>query len=358
MSALTINVRLRRSDNFELRLSCAIADHATTAIYGPSGCGKTSLLYCLAGLLPGDESTRIQFRDTPWQENGTCVPTHLRGIGMVFQDGRLFPHLSALGNLRYAQERQHRPGGPALEQVCDWLQLGPLLDRYPQQLSAGQQQRVAIGRALINNPAILFMDEPLANLDRSSRRDIMRHLQTLQAETNIPMIYVSHDMEEVARLSDRLIVLDHGSIVADGATLELSSHLELAIAHEEQAAAIISAAVSAAEPEFGLTRLSLGQHNLYVASTELKPDALLRLRIPARDVSLCLTPPSGTSILNILPATIVEIEGGDSNRLLVKLQVDDQFLLARITRKSIVALGLEVGTQLFAQIKTVALLHD
>ena len=245
-----------------------------------------------------------------------------------------------------------------LDRVCEWLQLESLLQHYPDQLSAGQQQRVAIGRALMRNPSILFMDEPLANLDRGSRRQIMQHLQTLQAETNIPILYVSHDMEEVARLSDRLIVMDAGQVIAAGATLELSSHLELALAHEEQAAAILHARVASDETEFGLSRLTLDQHDLYVASKDLKVGTILRLRIPARDVSLCLSAPTDTSILNILPATIVEIETGDGNRLLVKLQVDDQFLLARITRKSIIALNLAVGTHLFAQIKTVALLHD
>lgn len=358
MSAINARVHLRRGENFRLEVQCTIADGLTTAIYGPSGCGKTSLLYCLAGLLAGEGDTRIHANNTVWQEPGQLLPAHLRGVGMVFQDARLFPHLTALGNLRYAEKRRHRAGGPGLDQVCDWLQLGSLLQHYPDQLSAGQQQRVAIARALMRNPSILFMDEPLANLDRGSRRQIAQHLQTLQSETNMPMLYVSHDMEEIARLADQLLVMEAGQIIAAGETLELSSHLELALAHEEQAAAILRASVAAEEAEFGLTRLSLGQHTLYVASKNLHTGATLKLRIPARDVSLCLNAPTDTSILNILPATIVEIESGDSNRLLVKLQVDDQFLLARITRKSIAALNLEVGTRLYAQIKTVALLHD
>ena len=352
-------VVLRRSAEFCLDLHCRFPASGTTAIYGPSGCGKTTLLYCLAGLLTGQEPTLIHFGGQLWQDRRHFLPAHRRKIGFTFQDDRLFPHLTVAGNLHYASKRAGAPGGPSRQQVCDWLQLQPLLQRRPQQLSRGQQQRVAIGRALLSNPAVLFMDEPLANLDLSSRQEILGRLQRLQRETDIPIMYVSHDLEEIAKLADWLVVMEAGRSVAEGPLQQLSSELSLAVALRERAAAILSAQLVAREAEYGLARLSLEGQTVHIADRGLPDDSqALRLRIPARDVSLCLSAPTDTSILNILEVRVEEIEASDANQLLLKLRLGGQFLLARLTRKSVHKLGLKPGSRAYAQIKTVALLDD
>ena len=360
MSSLHARIALNRQDHFHLQVNAEIPLQGVTAIYGPSGCGKTSLLYCLAGLLQCEADSEIRFGDQVWQQDSIHLPAYERRIGFVFQDGRLFPHLNVAGNLAYAEKRR-RGAGPSRQEVCDWLQLQQLLEREVAELSQGQQQRVAIARALLSAPDILFLDEPLANLDLNSRAHILRHLERVSRELSIPIIYVSHDMEEVARLADWLMVMDGGRLIAQGPTLELCSQLELALAHEEQAAAIVHATLIRQDNEFGLSELQLEGQPLFVTSVEAPQGASIRLRLPARDVSLCLDAPSNTSILNIFKARVTEIEDSDASRVLVRLQTGEQFLLARVTRKSIATLQLKIGDTVYAQVKSVALLsqiHD
>ena len=356
MSDMQLRLSLIRESGFRLQLDTRIPGRGISAIYGPSGCGKTTLLYCLAGLLRADAGSEIYVGDQQWQGAEQFLPAHQRRVGFVFQDARLFPHLDVAANLAYALKRRRSDKGPTLAQVCDWLQLEPLLSQAGNALSRGQQQRVAIGRALLSAPDILLMDEPLANIDAASRVQIIGHLERLQRESQVPVVYVSHDMEEVARLADWLLVMDAGQIVAEGDTLELCSHLELAIAHEEQAAACVSATVTRQDREFGLTELNLEGQSLTVAAVEATAGSIMRLRIPARDISLCLQRPEQTSIQNILEVRIIEIEEGESSKLLLRLQLGDQYLLARLTRKSIAELKLAPGQQVYAQIKSVALL--
>lgn len=359
MSAyLKARLVLERGNDFQLRVDCEIPLRGVTAIYGPSGSGKTSLLYCLAGLLAAQQGSELVAGDRIWQQGDTVLAAHQRKIGFVFQDSQLFPHLSVEGNLSYAQQRQTGNSGPTREQVVQWLQLDALLQRNIQQLSRGQQQRVAIGRALLSAPDILLLDEPLANIDLASRNQILSHLEQLQRDIQLPMIYVSHDMEELAQLADWLLVMDAGRVTAAGPMLELCSQMELAIAHEEQAAAIVTAAVSGHDAQYGLSELLLEGQPLYVPAVSSRPGSTMRLRIPARDVSICLQAPQQTSILNILEATISEIEDSDSPRLLLRLQVGEQFLLARLTRKSIDTLQLRMGDTVYAQVKSVALLTE
>ncbi len=358
MSSLEARIRLDRGADFTLDVQLDIPLRGVTAVYGPSGSGKTSLLYCLAGLLSGSAETEIRFAGQLWQDGAQLLPSHQRQIGLVFQDARLFPHLTVAGNLAYASERRAGRSGPSLLEVCEWLKLENLMQRGPEQLSRGQQQRVAIARALLSAPRILLLDEPLANLDQSSRAEILSHLQRINRELAIPMLYVSHDMEELARLAEWLIVLECGRVSAQGPMIELCSRLELALAHEEQAAAIITATVTGHDTEFGLSQLDLDGQTMLVSALEAKPGSQLRLRVPARDISLCRQLPSETSILNIFKVQITEIEDSSSNRLLLRLQVGSQLLLARLTRKSIVALQLKPGDTVYAQIKSVALLSS
>ena len=359
MSAcLKARVVLDRGSDFQLRVDCDIPLRGVTAIYGPSGSGKTSFLYCLAGLLQAERGSELVAGDRIWQQGDTILATHRRKIGFVFQDSRLFPHLSVAGNLHYAEQRQSGNTGPTREQVEQWLQLDTLLERDIHQLSRGQQQRVAIARALLSAPDILLLDEPLANIDLAGRTRILNHLEQLQRDLDLPIIYISHDMEELARLADWLLIMEAGRITAAGSMLELCSRMELAIAHEEQAAAIVTASVSGHDAQYGLSELQLQGQPLYVPAVSSNPGSTVRLRIPARDVSICLQAPLKTSILNIIKATISEIEAGSSPRLLLRLQIGEQFLLARLTRKSIDTLQLRTGDTVYAQVKSVALLTE
>lgn len=357
MTELRVKIRARQG-NFTLDVNTGIPLRGVSGIYGPSGCGKTSLLYSLAGLQQLEPGSHITMDDTVWQSDSANLPTFERQVGLVFQDARLFPHLNVRGNLEYAHRRAHRVQGPDLRQVCDWLALEPLLARQVDELSRGQQQRVAIARTLLNHPRILLLDEPLANIDISSRLDIMRHLHTISRELDIPIVCVSHNMEELAALANWLIVMQEGKIIAEGAMLELCNQLELALAHEEQAAAIVSAKLVRQDDVYNLSELDFEGQDMFISSVDASPNATIRLRIPARDISLCLQPPAHTSILNILQARIVEIEDSENSRVLVRLQVGKQHLLARVTRKSIAHLELGVGTPVYAQIKSVALLSE
>ena len=358
MSTLKARLDISRGEHFRLRLDTEIPLTGVTAVYGPSGCGKTTLLAGLAGLLPGAGDSEVLFGQQVWQRGPDCLPAHQRNVGYVFQEARLFPHLDVAGNLDFAEQRCRSGRGPNHADVCSWLDLDELLERRVDELSRGQQQRVALARALLRNPGVLLLDEPLANIDLSGRADILRHLATLSRELDTPMVYVSHDMEELARLADSLLVLEAGELVAEGSMLELCSQLELALAHEEQAAAIVTAPIVGEDTEFGLTELSLESQPLFIAQLDRNAGPVIRLRIPARDVSLCLERPRHTSILNVFETRVDEIEESSDARVLVRLRLGEQFLLARLTRKSIAALSLQPGDQVFAQVKSVALLSD
>ena len=286
------------------------------------------------------------------------MPAWQRRIGYVFQDARLFPHLNVLQNLQYALARRPPPGDIALDQVVEWLELEKLLPRATETLSAGQKQRVAIGRALLSSPRLLLLDEPLANLDHAARRQCLRCLQRLSDELRLPMLYVSHDIEEVSQLADQLVLLDRGRLVEQGSLLSLCSRLDTRLSHEEQAAAILTASVTRHDTHYGLTELAVDGHALFVNHLPHAPGQTRRVRIPARDVSVCRKRPQDSSILNILPVTVSEIEGTDAARLLLRLSLGSQFLLARITRKSAVELNLQVGDPIYAQIKSAALLME
>ncbi|ARN74222.1 molybdenum ABC transporter ATP-binding protein [Oceanicoccus sagamiensis] len=356
--SLTIKLNLER-DNFSLAIDTTLEAKGFTAIYGPSGAGKTTLLRWLAGLEPETQG-QLSFNGTVWQDNDSALPPQQRHIAYVFQEPRLFPHLSVEGNLRYAYQRRFNPEGPSLQDVCDWLEIGKLIKQFPDQLSGGEQQRVAIARALLSSPELILMDEPLASLDGASKQRIIKHLQALQANMATPIIYVSHDFEEVSQLADQLLLIDKGQLIAQGPLLELSHRIDLPLSHEENAASIINATIEQHDRKNHLTELLIDNHlSLWITAIEGREDEPVRIRIPARDVSINLERAEHSSILNILPATITEIEQSDSSaRVLIKLAVAHQFILVRLTHKSVTRLELSVGQQVYAQIKTVALLSD
>ncbi|MEZ5501745.1 MAG: molybdenum ABC transporter ATP-binding protein [Halioglobus sp.] len=358
MNGLQLSIHCADAPGFSLQLDCELPVSRVTAIYGPSGSGKTTLLDCIAGLRQGAADNVIRMGDETWQEPGYSAPAWERRIGYVFQDARLFPHLDVRQNLQYPQARRPEPGTVTLDQVVAWLELEDLLSRAPDTLSAGQKQRVAIGRALLSSPRLLLLDEPLANLDHAARQHCLRCLQRLSGALRLPMLYVSHDIEEVSQLADHLLLLEQGRMVEQGSLLALCSRLDTRLSHEEQAAAILTASVKRHDNHFGLSELDVDGHGLYVTQLPHQPGQSRRVRIPARDVSVCRERPLDSSILNILPVTISEIENTESARLLLRMSLGSQFLLARVTRKSVVQLGLRVGENVYAQIKSAALLME
>ncbi len=361
MSNLSLRINCRGAGNFLLDINCQLPATGITAIYGASGSGKTTLLNCVAGLSPADSGSLIRFRDKTWQSDAQFTPSWLRHIGFVFQDARLFPHLSVAQNLNFALKRraievEDARSDISFGNVVDWLQLSTLLDRMPESLSAGQIQRVAIGRALLSGPQLLLMDEPLANLDHAAREECLYYLRRLRSTLDLPMLYVSHDIEEVSQIADNLVLLENGQIQANGSLLDLCSRLDTRLSHQEQAAAIITGIVKTHDTSFGLTEVDVAGETLLVNHLDESPGQLRRLRIPARDVSICRTRPSDSSILNIIPVVLTEIEHTGDSRVLLRLAIGEQYLLARITRKSAEALKLQTGDKIFAQIKSVALL--
>ena len=355
--SLAVDIRCAGEGNFELSLNCHIPAEGVTAIYGPSGSGKSTLLNCIAGLRRPD-SGEIHFNGKTWCGTGNHTAPWHRRIGYVFQDARLFPHLSVAGNLAYAASRARGNHPWPAEQLHHTLGLAELMQHMPETLSAGQKQRVALGRALLSAPQLLLLDEPLANLDPRASAECLSLLQRLASELALPMLYVSHDIEEVSQLADHLLLLEAGSLRDQGSLMALSSQLDSRLAHEEHAAALLQGTIAAQDNAFSLTEIKVEGETLYVNQLEQPHGAPRRLRIPARDVSICRSRPSDSSILNILPVTVAEIENCSGARLLLRLRLGNQHLLARITRKSAERLALQPGDAVYAQIKSVALLSE
>lgn len=347
--------KLDRGD-FHLNVELQIPGRGITALFGPSGCGKTTLLRAVAGL----ESCRagyLRIGDQIWQDDRHCLPTHRRPLGYVFQEASLFEHLSVRGNLDYARRRQ-RAGAPAmdLDQVVALLGLSTLIERRPAGLSGGERQRVAIARALLAAPRLLLMDEPLAALDASAKHAILPFLERLHDELDIPLLYISHDPDEVARLADHLVLMGEGKVVATGPTAELFTRLDLPLAHAGGAKAMVEAEVIGHDDQDQLTELRFSGGHFLVPRSALAIGQKVRLRVLAKDVSLTLQQQTGTSILNIFPVTVTELAEESPAQLLVRLDAAGTPLLARLTRRSARTLQLTPGRTLFAQVKTAALL--
>ena len=359
MSTLKLALECRGDDDFMLSLITVFSGNGVTVLFGSSGCGKNTLLDCIEGLRPAVNGSTLYWGETVWQSSTDFLPTWLRHVGVVFQDGRLFPHLNVLQNLSYAMDRcRSGDSAPDRERVVNWLQLQSLLDRIPETLSAGQRQRVAIARALLSGPQLLLLDEPMANLDHSARAQCLDCLQQIRGELDIPMLYVSHDIQELAQIADDLLVLEQGRMVEQGAFLEISSRLDTTLAHANNAAAIATGTIVEHDAQYGLSRLEVEGQSLWINLIGAPTGQQRRVRIPARDVSVCRERPHATSILNVLPVTLAEIESTSGPHILLRLKLGDQHLLARLTRKSADTLKLRVGDTLFAQIKSAALLSD
>ncbi len=345
---------------FALDVAFEAPARGVIAVFGPSGSGKTTLLQCVAGLERAAEGFLCLAGET-WQdeEAGVFRPTHRRPIGYVFQEARLFEHLSVRRNLEYGYRRipaaQRRV---VFDQAVALLGLGALLPRSPAHLSGGERQRVAIGRALLTSPQLLLMDEPLAALDERSKAEILPYLERLHRELAVPLLYVSHAADEIARLADHLLLIDRGRQIAAGPFTELSARPDLPFARGEEAGAVIETCVQAHDEHFALTELSFAGGRLWVGRLPLAPGARARVRIHARDVSLSLAAPTGSSVLNRVPSRVaaVEAEGQPPGLVLVRLTAGETRLLARITGKSAVELDLRPGRKVIALIKGAAVI--
>jgi molybdate transport system ATP-binding protein len=331
-----------------------------TALFGRSGAGKTSLVNAIAGLIR-PERGRIVIDGAVLTDSATgrFVPAHRRRVGYVFQEGRLFPHLNVRQNLVYGRwfaPRAER--GAGFDQVVGMLGVDHLLARRPANLSGGEKQRVAIGRALLAQPRLLVMDEPLAALDERRRGEILPYIERLRDEMRVPIVYVSHSIPEVARLATTLVVLSEGKVAAIGPTAEVMGRIDLfPLTGRAEAGAILAATVAAHDRAFGLTVLRAAAGELRVPYIELPVGAAVRVRIRARDVMIALQPPQGLSALNVLPGTIAEIAGGDGPIVQMRLDCAGEALVVRLTRRSVETLGLEPGKAVHAVIKSIAFDH-
>ncbi len=328
-----------------------------TALFGRSGAGKTTLVNAVAGLLrPERGRVTVEGQVLLDTAAGRFVPPHRRRIGYVFQEGRLFPHLNVRQNLgfgRWFTGRRHRFGSFA--DTVELLGIGHLLERRPGGLSGGEKQRVAIGRALLASPRLLLMDEPLASLDEARKAEILPYIERLRDALGIPILYVSHSVPEIARLATTVVVLADGRVERSGPPAELMADPDLfPLMGRHEGGALLAARVVAHDPIDELTELSVSGGRLWVPEVEAPPGTQLRLRIRARDVILAREPPVGLSALNCLPATVVEIGPLDQPIVDVKLVCGGDFILARITRRSLRLLELAPGRSIHAVLKSIA----
>jgi len=342
--------------DFTLDVDMQIPVRGVTALFGPSGCGKTTLLRTMAGMERCNHGY-LRVGDMLWQDGVHFVPPHQRPLGYVFQEASLFAHLNVRRNLEYGVKRV--PAAErrvSLDRAIELLGIAPLLQRKAHQLSGGERQRVAIARALAVSPKILLMDEPLSALDQARKQEILPYLESLHDELDIPLLYVSHAPDEVARLADHLVLLEAGKVTASGPIGDMLTRLDLPLAHGSDAAALFQARVAGHDDEFDLTYLEFSGGRFTVTRKDLPIGHNVRLRVTARDVSLTLEHQTDTSIQNIFAATIDELIPEGSSQVVARLKCGDVPMLALLTRKSATTLGLKPGKPVYVQAKSVALL--
>jgi molybdate transport system ATP-binding protein len=347
------HLQLARRD-FTLDVDLSLPAAGVTALFGPSGCGKTTLLRALAGL-----------ERAAWQDDAQSlfVPPHQRPLGYVIQESALFPHLDVAANLAYGRRRAGDDGARVdLAALVDLLDIGALMSRRPATLSGGERQRVAIARALATGPRLLLMDEPLAALDAPRKAEILPYLERLSRTRALPVLYVTHAIDEVARLADHLVLMDGGHVRATGPLAELLARPDLAWAGPDESGVVLEAVLVEHDERYALSRVAFAGGALWLGRVARDPGARLRVRVPARDVSLVRERPAETSILNVLPAEVLALHGRDGT-VTVRLACvegstasDGAWLLARITHRSADALRLQPGDRLYAQVKGVSLM--
>ena len=340
---------------FKLDMEGSIPGQGVTALFGPSGCGKTTFLRVLSGLdkVPNG---KVEVNSSTWQGN-SFKPVHKRAIGFVFQEGSLFPHLSVKKNLEFAYKRvTENRRNISFDETVELLGLKDHLHKEPSQLSGGERQRAAIARALLTSPELLILDEPLTGLDNKSKNEILPYLEKLTASLKMPVLYVSHDTGEVARLADHVLLMDSGKITASGIVQEIFSRMDLSPAQKADTESIIETTVFEHDEQYHLTTLDFSGGKFIVSKVNQPIGSSIRLRILARGVSLTLQKPEETSILNIFPVTVKEVHEVDNSRLNVLLDAEGTSIISRITKKSGDMLNIKPGAKVYAQIKSVELL--
>jgi molybdate transport system ATP-binding protein len=344
--------RLQRAD-FVLDVALQLPLQGIIGIFGASGAGKTTLLRCIAGLenAPGGELVVAGER---WQDTAISLPPGLRRIGYVFQEARLFRHLNVRANIEYGMRRSHGQDGPGFDAVIELLGLGDLLERRPADLSGGEAQRVAIARALMRAPRLVLMDEPLASLDAARKAEILPYLDRLHASSSVPIIYVSHNLDEICRLCDHLVILDHGQVVANDALHSVLARMDLPQIGGDEAGAVITGDIASFDTGYDLTRLTFTGGELWLPGRLGEIGDSYRLRIRANDISLCKERPTDSTVLNLLDVMIEDIQDTTGATQLVRIVAGNERLMARITRRSREQLNLQPGDKVVAQIKAAA----
>jgi molybdate transport system ATP-binding protein len=350
MSGLSVSIT-GRNGRFPVAADFA-ADWGVTALFGHSGAGKTTLLKMIAGTLR-PESGRIAVGDFTLfdAEKGVNLPPEKRRIGYVFQEARLFPHMSVKRNLTYARWAGHRQATRSFDEVVALLGIDHLLDRRPSTLSGGERQRVAIGRALLSDPALLLLDEPLSSLDHARRQEILPFIERLRDESHVPIVYVSHEIDEVARLADAIVLLSAGRVTASGAAADVFPLID---AEGEGGGVLLEGMVSSYDERYKLAEIDLGGASFQLSDAGLKQNMHVRLRVRARDVSIARKAPEKISIRNVLPVTVTAITMDDGPNAYVSLDFQGRRLGARLTRRSVDELALRSGDHVVALVKAVS----
>jgi molybdate transport system ATP-binding protein len=341
---------------FALDVNLSLPGQGVTAIFGTSGSGKTTLLRCIAGLERAAGTLTV--KSQPWQDASSFLPVHQRPLGYVFQEANLFPHLTARRNLEYGMKRiAPADRRVATDQAVELLGIGHLLDRMPDRLSGGERQRVAIARALLTSPKLLLMDEPLAALDLARKNEILPYLERLHDELEIPVLYVSHSPDEVARLADHIVVMEGGRAIAQGPLIETLARVDLPIRLGEDTGVVLDGTVTERDQNWHLARVEFDGGSVWVRDTGHALASRVRIRILARDVSIALEPQHDSSILNCLPAEVADIADEAHPALaLVQLKLGKSAVVARLTHRSACGLDLKPGAKVYVQIKAVALI--
>lgn len=350
MSGLVVSIK-GRNGKFAVEAEF-VTDRGVTALFGHSGAGKTTLLKMIAGTLR-PESGCIAVGDFTLfdAEKGIDLPPEKRRIGYVFQDARLFPYMSVKRNLTYARWAGHRDATRSFDEVVQLLGIEHLLNRRPSTLSGGERQRVAIGRALLSDPALLLLDEPLSSLDHARRQEILPFIERLRDESHVPIVYVSHEIDEVARLADEIVLLAGGKVTANGEAAEIFPLID---AEGEGGGVLLEGTVSSYDEHYKLAEIDLGGASFQLSDAGLKQNMHVRLRVRARDVSIARKTPEMISIRNVLPVTVTAITTDNGPNAYVTLDFRGRYLVARLTRRSVDELALQSGDHVVALVKAVS----
>ncbi len=354
---MSLSVELRhRFAAIQMDITFDLPSPGVTVLFGPSGSGKSTIINAAAGLLRPD-SCRIAVdgRVLADTRSGVWLPPERRRVGVVFQDSRLFPHMSVASNLRFGMRRV-APGAIGFADIVDLLGIAPLLDRRPHTLSGGERQRVAIGRALLAQSQLLLMDEPLASLDAARKTEILPYLTRLKTALKLPILYVTHAIDEVVRLADSLVLIEAGHVVACGSLSDVAARADLPLAQRDDGGAVLLCRVARHDTNRSLTLLEGGGAAFWVPLLDLPPDATCRIRIPAREVILAGKPPDAISLHNIIAGTVTRIVDDAARRsVMVGIALPHGALLARVTSDAVVHLGLSAGSPVLALIKSTSI---